>query len=96
MEEYQSVLDTPSYKLMKIAVHAANQYYNHRTAKHANRVANYILENSAIPEDIRSECTAVALMHDLIEDTNEFNIGCNGRPAKLYRFKDDIKEIDIF
>ena len=33
---------------------------------------------------------------DLIEDTNEFNIGCNGRPAKLYRFKDDIKEIDIF
>lgn len=70
MEEYQSVLDTPSYKLMKIAVHAANQYYNHKTAKHANRVANYILENSVIPEDIRSECTAVALMHDLIEDTN--------------------------
>ena len=33
---------------------------------------------------------------DLIEDTNEFNIGYNNKPAKLYRFKDDIKEIDIF
>lgn len=33
---------------------------------------------------------------DLIEDTNEKNIGYNGRPAKLYRFKDDIKQIDLF
>ncbi len=33
---------------------------------------------------------------DLIEDTNEKNIGCNGRPAKLYKFKDDIKNINIF
>jgi 8-oxo-dGTP diphosphatase len=33
---------------------------------------------------------------NLIEDTNEKNTGCNGRPAKLYRFKDDIKEIDLF
>lgn len=32
----------------------------------------------------------------LIEDTNEKNIGCNGRPAKLYKFKDDIKQIDLF
>lgn len=33
---------------------------------------------------------------DLIEDTNEKNIGCNGRPAKLYKFKDDVKNINIF
>lgn len=33
---------------------------------------------------------------DLIEDTGEFNIGCNGRPAKLYRFKENIKQIDLF
>lgn len=32
----------------------------------------------------------------LIEDTNEKNIGCNGRPAKLYKFKDNIKQIDLF
>ena len=33
---------------------------------------------------------------DLIEDTNEKNIGCNGRPAKLYRFKEGIQNINIF
>ena len=33
---------------------------------------------------------------DLIEDTLEKNTGFNGRPAKLYRFKDDIKEINLF
>ncbi|MBE6144960.1 MAG: NUDIX hydrolase [Firmicutes bacterium] len=33
---------------------------------------------------------------DLIEDTLEKNVGFNGRPAKLYRFKDDIKEINLF
>lgn len=33
---------------------------------------------------------------NMIEDTNEKNIGCNGRPAKLYRFKDEIQQIDLF
>lgn len=33
---------------------------------------------------------------DLLEDTGEYNIGCNGRPAKLYRFKENIKQINLF
>ncbi|MCI5879733.1 MAG: hypothetical protein MRZ34_03000 [Bacillales bacterium] len=33
---------------------------------------------------------------DLVEDTLEKNTGFNGRPAKLYRFKDDIKERNLF
>lgn len=33
---------------------------------------------------------------DLIEDTNEIFVGMSGRPAKLYRFKEDIQEIDLF
>ncbi|MDD2377374.1 MAG: NUDIX hydrolase [Bacilli bacterium] len=33
---------------------------------------------------------------NLIEDTLEKNTGFNGRPAKLYRFKDEIKEMDLF
>lgn len=33
---------------------------------------------------------------DLVEDTLEKNTGFNGRPAKLYRFKDDIKERKLF
>lgn len=33
---------------------------------------------------------------DLIEDTLEKNVGFNGRPAKLYRFKEEIKELNLF
>lgn len=33
---------------------------------------------------------------DLIEDTNEMFVGYSGRPAKLYRFKEDMREIDLF
>ena len=32
---------------------------------------------------------------NLIEDTLEFNDGGNGRPAKLYRFKDNLKDTTI-
>ena len=32
----------------------------------------------------------------LIEDTGYKNEGYNGRPAKLYRFKENIKERDLF
>ena len=33
---------------------------------------------------------------DIIEETGEYYDGGNGRPAKLYRFKDNIKDINIF
>lgn len=32
----------------------------------------------------------------MIEDTGDKNLGGNGRPAKLYRFKEQIKERDLF
>ena len=32
----------------------------------------------------------------ILKDTLEKNTGFNGRPAKLYRFKDDIKERNLF
>lgn len=32
----------------------------------------------------------------LVEDTGERNEGYNGRPAKLYRFKEEMKEQDLF
>ena len=70
MEEYPSVLDTPEYKLTKIAIHAARAYYDKETFDHAKRVADYTSDNEAIPFDIRNECWCVALMHDLLEDTD--------------------------
>lgn len=33
---------------------------------------------------------------NLIEDTMQKTNGSNGRPAKLYRFKDDIREINLY
>lgn len=36
------------------------------------------------------------MMMDLIEDTGYKNEGFNGRPAKLYSFKDDMKEKALF
>lgn len=33
---------------------------------------------------------------DLIEDTGYKNEGANGRPAKLYKFKDEIKQRNLF
>jgi len=33
---------------------------------------------------------------DILEDTGDKNNISNGRPAKLYRFKEDVKAIDIF
>lgn len=33
---------------------------------------------------------------DILEDTGQYNVGYNGRPAKLYRFKEGIKQVDLF
>jgi len=33
---------------------------------------------------------------EILEDTRDKNIGSNGRPAKLYRFKDIIEDKDLF
>lgn len=75
MEEYPSVLDTPEYKLTKIAIHAARAYYDKETFDHAKRVADYTSDNEAIPFDIRNECWCVAMMHEPVEEKT-FN-GCS-------------------
>ena len=33
---------------------------------------------------------------DMIEETGEYSDSLNGRPAKLYRFKENIKSINLF
>ena len=33
---------------------------------------------------------------DIIEDTNDKNTGMNGRPAKLYRFKEEVEDKNLF
>ena len=55
--------------LLGYALKMAKEYYNADTYEHALRVASYVAENLMIPENKLINCIALAIMHDLIEDT---------------------------
>lgn len=51
------------------ALKVAKKFYSKETYAHALRVANYVAENDLIPDDQMDDCIALAIMHDLLEDT---------------------------
>ena len=51
------------------ALRMAKKYYKPETYNHALRVAQYVAENPMIPYEKMDECIALAIMHDLKEDT---------------------------
>ena len=51
------------------ALKMARKYYSNDTYDHAMRVMAYVAENEVIPDEYRDDCIALAIMHDLIEDT---------------------------
>lgn len=51
------------------ALHIAKQYYDESTYNHALRVMQFIADNEMIPMEYKEECIALAIMHDLCEDT---------------------------
>lgn len=51
------------------ALHVAKQYYNESAYNHALRVMQFVADNTMIPREYREECIALAIMHDLREDT---------------------------
>lgn len=55
--------------LVEYAYETARRYYTPDTFAHAVRVAGYIRENPVIPAGLQEDCFALALMHDLWEDT---------------------------
>lgn len=52
------------------AINVARKFYDETTYYHAMRVAGYVVNDNLIPEDRMEACVALAIMHDLIEDTN--------------------------
>ena len=62
------MLDRDAMKVSK-AMELAAKYYDKETYSHAMRVAGYVAQNMTIPCDYRDECVALAICHDLIEDT---------------------------
>lgn len=55
---------------ISVALDLARQYYDEKTYAHVLRVAGYVVDNKAIPADFRDECVCLAIMHDLLEDTD--------------------------
>lgn len=51
------------------AMRLAKEYYSEKGYKHAMRVAGYVAEMMIIPREYRDECICLAIMHDLVEDT---------------------------
>jgi hypothetical protein len=60
---------------IKYALREARKYYDDETFYHVMRVTGYVLQNESIPKDKLDNCVILAIMHDLLEDTNfEFPI----------------------
>ena len=55
--------------LIGYAFRMAKRYYEPKTYNHALRVAQYVVDNPMIPEEKIDDCIALAIMHDLLEDT---------------------------
>lgn len=51
------------------AIKVAHKYYDEKTFHHAMRVAGYVVNDNLIPKDKMEKCVALAIMHDLQEDT---------------------------
>lgn len=67
-------LDSEPMKV-STALKIASKYYEQKTFDHALRVARYVAENDIIPFEYRDECVALAIMHDLVEDTEYKPVG---------------------
>ena len=52
------------------ALKIALKYYDKETFGHAVRVMKYVSANSVIPDKYKNACRCLALMHDLLEDTD--------------------------
>lgn len=51
------------------ALRTAKDYYPKDKYDHAIRVMQYIADNEMIPPEYREDCLVLAVMHDLLEDT---------------------------
>lgn len=59
--------------LIRNAIKVAREYYDDTTYQHVMRVAAYTVNDNLIPDDKKDNCIVLAIMHDLLEDT-EFDL----------------------
>lgn len=59
------------------AIHTARKYYDENTFYHAMRAAAYVTDDNLIPDSVKDDCIILAIMHDLLEDTDYETFGCS-------------------
>lgn len=59
--------------LIEYALKMAKKYYTPETYNHALRVTQYVVDNYMIPDEKKDDCIALAIMHDLKEDTDWYS-----------------------
>lgn len=55
--------------MIEDAIRLARKYHDDSTYYHVMRVAAYVVNDNLIPKDKIKNCVALAIMHDLMEDT---------------------------
>lgn len=64
------------------ALKIAHKYYPTDKYNHALRVMQFVADNEMIPYEYKDDCIILAIMHDLIEDT-EYSVA--GLPENIYK-----------
>lgn len=67
-------LDRESIKVAN-ALRVAKEYYPKDKYEHVIRVMQFVADNEMIPHEYKDDCIALAIMHDLWEDT-DYPRGC--------------------
>lgn len=67
--------------LIRNAIKVAREYYDDSTYQHVMRVAAYVANDNLIPNDKKDDCVALAIMHDLLEDTE---VDVSTLPIRFY------------
>lgn len=78
--------------LIRNAIKVAREFYDDSTYQHAMRVAAYVTNDNLIPEHKKDDCVVLAIMHDLLEDTefdlSKFSMNCGMKDCLRILTKD--------
>lgn len=80
--------------LIGYALRMARQYYKPETYNYALRVAQYVAENPMIPTEKMDDCIALAIMHDLKEDTEWSGGGFDNHFSECLKLITKPKEVN--
>lgn len=93
--DHENIINVSIKKLKSKLVNSLtlkNMYPSDFTLPEIARLYENLLSASIDRRNLRKKF----LQFDMIEETGDYSTGFNGRPAKLYRFKQEIKDFNLF